>query len=415
MDERTYTILYHHRTMADGAEGVHIREMVNSFRNLGHKVIVDELYPAQQVSARKKPGLKARLIAAIRWGIPQFLYEVLQFLMNGYTFFSFYRKIRQHHPDFVYKRHSQFDIGPILAARLAHVPVILEANSCFSSLESLKFEAMKMKRLGRWCEKLAFNKSEIIFAVSSPLKRKIMQLGIPDEKIVVLPNGANYRKFDPALIAPEEQERVAQKYGINREQFVLGFVGSLRRWHGLDFLFEAYAELASHLPEIQLVVVGDGPIRQELVEKTRELGIADRVVFTGNVPHEEMPVVVSLFQVAVLPAEYRNHASPMKILEYMAMEKIVVAPDMENIRNIIDEGKDGILFQPDSKEDLIRKIEMVYRDYDKYRAIGKRARQKIIEQLNWDENARKVMEHSLKKAGMHHESIYSQKPGILSG
>ncbi len=415
MEKKSYKILYHHRTMAEGAEGVHIREMVQSFRNLGHTVIVDELYPAQQVNGERKPGLKARIIAAVRWGIPQWLYEILQLLLNGYTFVSFYRKIRTHRPDFIYKRHSQFDIGPILAARLARVPVILEANSCFTSFESLKFEAMKLKRLGRWSERLTFNKSDIIFAVSSPLKRKILQLGIPEDKVVVLPNGANYKKFDPARIRPEEQKTVARKYGIDTERFILGFVGSLRKWHGLDFLFEVFADMAPNYPEMQLVVVGDGPIREELRELTRKLGIEQRVTFTGNVVHDEMPVVVSLFQVAVLPAEYRNHASPMKILEYMAMEKVVVAPDMENIRNIIDPGQNGVLFQPNSHDDLKAKIEMIYRDYPTYQKLGKNARLKIMEDLNWDNNARKVMDITLRKVGMHDEPIYSQKPGILSG
>lgn len=397
MRKNGYKILYHHRTLADGAEGVHIREMVRSFRNTGHIVYIDALYPTR--ATEENGSLKSRIIKKLRWKLPQSVYEFLQVTLNFYTFYNFYRQIRAKRPQLVYKRHSQFDIGPILAAKLYRIPVILEANSCFSSFESLKFEAMKLKHLGRWIERQTFLSSDIIFAVSSPLKRKIVQLGIPDKKVIVLPNGANYKKFDPAAISSQKKSEIRRKYGIQNDSFLVGFVGSLREWHGIDFLLNVFAKLVREHPEMILLIVGDGPIRHKLFKLTEHLGISEKVIFTGNVEHDEIPVVVSFFDVAVLPAEYRHHASPMKILEYMAMEKIVIAPDMENIRNIIDENKNGILFKAGDEQDLLEKLKAVYQNYSQFQSIGKQARQKIVNQLNWDNNARKVIDITLNHLG----------------
>src|SRR5690606_27613788 len=116
-----------------------------------------------------------------------------------------------------------------------------------------------------------------------------------------------------------------------------GFSGILRPWHGLELLLEAFARLAAGDPRLHLLIVGDGPIRGELDAAIAARQLQDRVTITGRVPHAEVRDYVALMDVAVSPRA-TFYASPMKVLEYMAMGKAIVAPAMDNLRDILTDG-----------------------------------------------------------------------------
>ena len=210
-----------------------------------------------------------------------------------------------------------------------------------------------------------------------------------------MPNGTDPEVFDPAKF----NGKFRQEYNIDKDDVVIGFVGILREWHRIPRLLDAFSELDPDKNRLKIVFVGYGDIIESLKAHAAKLGIGDRVIFTGKVPHVDMPHHVAIFDVAISPA-VTIYSSPMKILEYMSMGKCVIAPDLKNIRDLIKPGETGILFDPDSKDDMKRALRQAVEDTDLRKRIGQTAIQDIRENYTWDKNAAEVVElfDALKKS-----------------
>jgi len=177
------------------------------------------------------------------------------------------------------------------------------------------------------------------------------------------------------------------------EAVVIGFVGFVRAWHRVGDLVDALA--APGMPAVaRLLVVGDGPARAELEERSRRLGVAERVRVTGAVGHEQVPALVASMDICVQPAA-TPWAAPLKLPEYMAAGRAVVAPDQENLREVLTHGRDALLFAPDSPEALQQALVRLARDAGLRERLGREARQTVErEQLTWDGAAQRVEAHA---------------------
>ncbi len=376
-------ILYHHRTLGDGAEGIHIREMVEAWRGLGHEVRVVSLIGEQTnttISQRKRWEMVSRLI-------PSGVYELAELGYNIVGTRKLLRAIREFQPDFIYDRYNSYNTAALRASRRTGLPIILEVNAPVA-YERTAYEHLQLKfpRLARRYEKTICSSVDHVFVVSTPLKTYLVQeRGVPAEKISVLPNGANPETFHPAI----DGSAVRQRYQIS-DRIVIGFVGILRPWHGVDMLLEAFAQLHTKYPELHLLIVGDGPIQNELKVQSHKQGVGSNVIFTGRLSHDEVCHHVAAMDIAVSPRA-TFYASPLKILEYMALAKAVVAPNMDNIRDLICHGQNGLLFEPESVESLRSQIDKLLQSSELRASIGKAARHKIETQLSWQRNAQRVL------------------------
>lgn len=377
-------ILYHHRTLGDGAEGIHIQEMVTSLRELGHEVRVMSLIGEKTNAATQRTNFWRRVSGLM----PATLYEVAEIMYNVVWSRQLLRAIRRFEPDLIYDRYNSYNAAALQAAKQSGVPILLEVNAPVT-LERTVYERLKLKlpRLARHYERKICSGADCIFAVSTPLKDYLVrEFGIAPGKIVVLPNGANPKTFHPET----SSDSIRKQLGFEG-CLVLGFVGILRPWHGVDMLIDAFADLLKSHPDLRLLIVGDGPIQDEMETKSAQLGVRSFVKFTGRVPHARMAEYVAAMDVAVSPRA-TFYASPMKILEYMAMSKPVVAPDMPNIRDIIDDGRTGMLFEPESVLSLRNQMGMLIDNPPLRESIGIAARAKIEAQLNWKQNAERVVD-----------------------
>jgi glycosyltransferase involved in cell wall biosynthesis len=372
-------ILYHHRTLADGAEGIHIHEMVEAFQGLGHSV---------QVQALAKPSARGSghtgLLSTIRGSLPPILYETGALGFNVPEYLWVRKVLRQARPDFVYKRHALYDVGAILAAKTERVPLVLEVNRPYSAHSYYDFEPLNFVQAAARLELLAFKQASLIVVVSTPLKSFVLNRGVPPEKVLLTPNGANPARF---VNNPEDGDAVRQRLGIG-DAMVVGWVGILREWHRVDLLIDAM----STLPCMRLLVIGDGPDKPRLEALTREKGLDSSVVFTGRIPHAEMPRYISALDVAVASDDRTGFASPMKLLEYMSMGKAVVAPSMPNIQDLVTDGVDGLLFTPGDASDLGATLKRLQDDKQLRNRLGRSARLKIETERNWERNASQVIE-----------------------
>lgn len=221
--------------------------------------------------------------------------------------------------------------------------------------------------------------------VSTPLQEYLESIGVPRGKCVVMPNGV-----DPDRFAPKEKDTaLLDALGIPRGRFIVGFTGVLRSWHGLDLLVRAVGYMVSNGFEAFLLVVGDGPYRESLESLVNELGLECRVCITGRIPHDRIPHYVTLFDVAVSPGA-TFYASPMKVIEYMALAKPVVVPRTRNFLDIIDEGLNGVTFEDESPIAMAKAFISLYKSPELCKQIGLNARNKVEKRLNWRWNAEVV-------------------------
>lgn len=375
-------ILYHHRTLGDGAEGIHIREMVKAFRQLGHEVLVAGPVGELQQTHKNRQGL----LLKIKQLLPGFVFEMLEVAYSLYCFIDLSRKARAFRPDFIYDRYITFNTGALWAARLCRIPLVLEVNAPLALERSNEAdEKLYLKGLAHTIERYVCTNADRTLVVSTPLKNYLESVGVPAGKCIVMPNGVDQVKFQPR----QKNSELIQKLGIPADSVVIGFTGILRPWHGVEMLIEAVGTLKQNGKTVYLLIVGDGPVREKLEGLLLEAGLGGCSLITGRVAHEQVADYVNLFDIAVSP-KATFYASPMKIVEYMALEKAVVAPDSENISDLVDNGHNGILFKVDLIPSLTECINRLLVEITSRNKIGVRAREKVEKRLNWEWNATEV-------------------------
>lgn len=375
-------ILYHHRTLADGAEGIHIREMVKAFRDLGHEVKV--IGPVGETGFEGTK--KSRILGSVKRLIPDVLYELLEMLYTGHCFWKTARAIRDFRPDFIYDRYITFNAGTVLAGRVFRVPVFLEVNAPLAMERSIEQdEGLVFRRIASRMEKWICTNATWTMVVSTPLKQYLESIGVPPGKCIVMPNGADAERFAPR----EPDPLLRARLGIPADRTVIGFTGVLRPWHGLDLLVTAVAGMAKNGLKPVLLIVGDGPYRATLEKMVEASGLAGLVCITGRIPHEQVPEYVALFDVAVSPRA-TFYASPMKVIEYMALGKPVVVPGTANFLDIIADRSEGLTFVDGDVNSLQQALITLCQEPDMRRKLALRAREKVERRLNWRWNAREV-------------------------
>lgn len=375
-------ILYHHRTRAGDAQGIHIEEMVHAFRELGNEV---EVVALSGEGDRGSHDGESSWAARILGSAPSWLYEVMSLAYNVYGYLMLRRRAHAFRPDVLYERYSLNTFCGIWMGRRTGLPVILEVNAPLA-LEQERLGKLAFRRLARRSERWICANSTWTIVVSDVLKELLAAKGVPRERMVVVTNGVDPRRFRPDV----SDRAIRAKHGLDGK-LVIGFVGWFRKWHGLELLLEIFhgANLAER--RVHLLLVGDGPARADLERFVAKNALGRYVVFTGPVRHEEIPEYVAAMDVAVQPSA-PEYACPMKIVEYMAMGRCVVAPDQPNIREVIDDGRNGLLFPPGDKKALERVLLRAIGDDARRQALGKNALETVFSRgFLWSTNAQRAV------------------------
>jgi glycosyltransferase involved in cell wall biosynthesis len=373
-------ILYHHRTRSKDGQYVHIEEMIHALRKQGHEVIIVAPPSAETESF----GADAGAVALLKRYLPKWFYEVMEL---GYSLVAYRRlakAIREHKPDCIYERYNLFLPAGVWAARRYKLPLLLEVNAPILE-ERSRYDGLSLTRLARWSQAYAWRNADVTLPVTQVLGDIVASYGVDPKRIVVIPNGINGERFE---CAPDVE---AAKRGLGLDgRLVLGFTGFVRDWHGLDKVLDL---IANDPPASRrhLLVVGDGPARPNLERQARELGIENRVTFTGIVERDDVARHVAAFDIALQPAVVA-YASPLKLFEYLALGKAIVGPAQPNIEEILVQDQNAVLFDPNDTSALAHAIQVLCTD-DALRArVAENARATIgARQLTWDANARRVV------------------------
>lgn len=391
-------VLYHHRTRAGDAQGIHIAEIQRAFRERGHDVVEVALVEAGAEARADGDGRSARGLSGfadrLSRHLPAALREGMELAYNLVAFRRLSAAIRRERPDFVYERYAANTFAGLLAARRYGVPLVLEINAPLAREKALH-DGLRFKGLTRAVERRVASGADVTITVTSVLASLLEEDGVPAGKVVVMPNGVR-RDFGSRDLAAEAAA-LRERWGVPAGALVVGFIGWFRPWHGLERLLQAAATPAWQAAGIHLVLAGDGPARPALEAAARELQLAPgRVLLCGTVPRPEVEAALAAFDVAVQPA-VTSYACPMKILEYMAAGRPIVAPGSANVRELLTHGETGWLCpgeEPEpSAEELKTGVLALARDPELRRRLGRAARQRIFERgYLWEENARRVEE-----------------------
>ena len=209
--------------------------------------------------------------------------------------------------------------------------------------------------------------------------------GVPAERIHVVPNGINRAHFAHAPSSAEAKARLGLQGRV-----VMGFTGFVRDWHGVDRIIGWMATPGAPA-NTQLLVVGDGPVRAELEDQARRLGLAERVTFTGVIHRDQVPAHVAAFDVALQPA-VTPYASPLKLMEYLVLGKAVVAPATPNLQEVLTHELNALLFDEAEAGALERTLGRLCHDTALRERLARGAADTIDRLgLTWLGNARKAM------------------------
>lgn len=227
--------------------------------------------------------------------------------------------------------------------------------------------------------------ADAILCPSAVTRAYIASLGIPREKITVIPNGVDTKLFEP------------QPSTSTCDIPTLAYIGTLADWQGLDVLIAAMpAILSQHPVKLRIVGRGRGRQRKDLQRRIRKLGLEGSVCIDPAVPHHEMPGVLAQADVCVAPLAYNDRnvtqgCCPIKVIEYMACGRPVVAANLPVVRELAREGIDALLFTPDDPADLARCILTVLGDKALAARLAGSAAQRARNRFSWREAQKKLV------------------------
>jgi glycosyltransferase involved in cell wall biosynthesis len=387
-------ILYHHRTASKDGQAVHIEEMIQSLRDQGHEVVV--VAPGQGDPASGHAGSmggEVSWVQRLRAALPKAVYELMELAYSWVAYRRLLKAAREFRPDVIYERYNLFLLAGLMLKRRLGLPLLLEVNAPLAQERQQHGGGLGLPRLARWAEAKVWRGADRVLPVTDVLAGHVRAVGVPDERLVVIPNGINEAHFAGAPVQQEAKRRLGWDNAL-----ILGFTGFVRDWHGMDLVIRWLAS-AQAPQEARLLLVGDGPARADLERLAHELGLQERVRFTGVIDRHAVPEHVAAFDIALQPAVVA-YASPLKLFEYLALGKAVVAPNTPNLAEVLVDGQNALLFDPKAPRALEAALAQLVNDGGLRDRLGAAARATIAERrLTWHHNAERVVGLARQLAG----------------
>ncbi|PLL13609.1 glycosyltransferase family 1 protein [Tabrizicola sp. TH137] len=364
----------------DKGGSVHVRAMIRAFRAEGHEVEVfcaetgdgpadfavtalgPDFPPAEGREAKER-----RLLA---------LADALQARLE---------QQHRHRPfDLIYERYGLWSAAGVRAGRRLGIPAVIEVNAPLVE-EQAAFRKFVLQDAARAIEAEVFSTADALAVVSRELAVYVASRGAGPEAIHVIGNAVDCAAFHPAIPAAEVP-------GLPDTAFTIGFTGSLKAWHGTDLLVEALARLRPAI-DARLLIVGDGPERGALLDHAARHGLSHAVTITGWVPHHRLPGLIARMDAAVAPypAMANHYFSPLKLFEYLAMGRAIVASRIGQTADLLGPDGSGLLVPPGDAVALADALHRIATDAP----LAARLRQRAAMQArhhDWRANARRIVD-----------------------
>jgi glycosyltransferase involved in cell wall biosynthesis len=366
---------------AKSGSNIHILELLG---NLKKYTNIAMFAPGQKSVNRALSGIKYVPVIDNKY-LVQPSYE---FMLSFYLLYS----CMKNRPDVLYLRQNSFPFFPIILCKFLKIPSVVEVNGLvLDELEvnnSKSFAYRVFSHLALRSEKLNYRYCDRIVSVTDKLKEELVNLyDVPEGKIFVINNGANTDLFKPM-----DQERVKAELGLEKSKKYVCFVGNLAAWQGVEFLIYASPLILEKYPDVRFLIVGDGAMKDKLVEISSELGLLDKFIFTGRVPYEKVPMYINAADVCVVTKKpIKSGYSPIKLYEYMACGKPIIATKTYGFE-ILEQTNSGILINPENSAEFANSVLMLLNNPELLNNIDNKGCEYANVNHSWDSVARKVLD-----------------------
>jgi len=292
-----------------------------------------------------------------------------------------------------------FQLGAEVATLMSGrgIDVVLERETAFGAgavSSSLLGVPMVLEMIGPRVSPMSLKRASRVLAYSA----RMAGGRIPKEKLELVPAGVDTDRFTPD---PDGGARVRRDRNLSGE-FVVGYVGTFQRWHGVQDILNALARVRSDFRVRGLLV---GPYFTDAMKLSEGLGLKDEAVFTGPIPYEQVPAHINACDVLCAPYDPgasmmrsgRGIGAPLKVLEYMSCGKPVVTTGVPPITEVVDDGRTGLLVPPGDPDSLAEALRSLKNDPARAEMIGMEARKEVVARYSWGSLA-KTMEGALRAA-----------------
>ncbi len=385
---------------------VHVREVVRALTQAGHTpIVVSPLLqksPWEQPAEMEAPVLHIPIaessdatvlclksfndMIGVDNSLPG---EIRRITYNDELFRRLKRRFESAPPDCIYERAALYGTAGVQLAETFNVPLLLEVNAPLA-VEQSTYRRTAFGELGAIAERWTLTRADAVLTVSEPLRQHLLARGVDESRTHVLPNGVNAALFRPEPREPDVRSR--WKLG---DDLVLGFIGGLRPWHGVEILPTLFERLIGRYPTLRLVFVGEGPLRSKLESALHEKGLLRRTVFTGGLLHTEVPPLLRHFDIALAPYPVLDHDfyfSPLKLFEYMGCGIPVVASSIGQIAQVVRHEETGLLYPPGDVDTFTAYCDRLLSNPEERDSLGKAAAKEIHGRYTWEHNAARIVD-----------------------
>ncbi len=362
-----------------GAKGasIHIQEMMRAFAKLGHDV--------RAVTARRgsedPTDLIVEEVAQAAQGTERADKERAA-MVQGEAIESRLLTLYQDWPfDLIYERYSLWSAAGCRAAKKLGVPVVTEVNAPLVE-EQQAFRSLVCRTDARAIENEILSTSSALVGVSQQMATYLKDAGADAERVFVIGNAVDTEHFQPMV-------EVTHLPSVPREAFVVGFTGSLKKWHGVDTLLEAFRCFYAIEPSAHLLICGDGPKRGWIEGFIEGAGLVDAVTLTGWVAHKMLPGLIARMDIATAPYPEadEHYFSPLKLFEYLAMGRPIVASDIGQTAELLSGSRAAVLLPPGNAKALTTAMQQLKQDPLRRCQMSAAARSEGVRH-DWIRNAR---------------------------
>jgi len=381
-----------------------VRHIVTGLQNTGHSVQLMTLRSGRRVSVYDEHWHERT--ARVKWSkgaifrIPESSIRRVQSTLK-LPYFALFDSLRfadacvqeLAQVQLIHERNALLSLGPVIASRLLRKPYILSVDA--EPLLEMDFMEIPLASMQRsylsWAARYAYQHTDAITCVSEPSKQHLVQnWGVPETKLYVLPNGV-----DTDIFAPHSNNAPSILEHLGNVPVVM-FVGGFWPWQDLSLLVHSFAQVLQDVPQARLVLVGDGLERDSVARQVSEYNLENSVIFTGAVAHRDVPTYLRAADVTVVvsPANAPNShlGSPMKLYEYMASGKAIVATGVGQTTEVIRHGHNGLLVPPGDADALTQAIVRLLLNPAEREQLGNHARQQAVDQHSWQQYVKRLEE-----------------------
>lgn len=360
-----------------GGDAVQVKALAEALAVLGHEVRLVGPHRLEPYQFETRSGKLRSLLRSLPWWAKDFLELGLNLRALELTRHA----LRREKFVLAFHRAGIYDFIGIQIAKSC--PLIAYLDAPFPAERAFRGEGY-FKRLHTWAMRSLGQSARLIVTVSEASKEYYVGLGLPAEKILVMPNGISEKWYHWALQLARERPPLVQG-----PPWTIGFVGSLSPWHRVDLLLEAMSILKED--RYRLLIVGHGAAYPKLRVLAKKLRLEEKVSWLGAIPHDQVVNKIAQFDIAVLPGTLSTGA-PIKLFEYAALARPTIAPNLPNLRAWFTE--DEILFiKPADPQALAEAILFMCEAPEQARLRGLKAQARAA-QYTWENIVRTILQNA---------------------